>query len=619
LGLEAAAPAEVAGLLEIDTRVRFRHPLVRSAVYRGATLTDRHAVHHALAEVSDPDSDPDRRVWHRAHAALESDEDLAVELERSAGRAQSRGGLAAGAAFLERAALLTPDYSARAERALAAADANFLAGSPAVALALLDKASSGPLDELHRAQVTQLRGRIALHQGQSGEAAALLLDAAARLESLEPRLARDTREAALYAAIVAGRFVPISEIAEATRAAPEPTGPPDAADLLLNGLALRLTGDFGSSAPILKHALLAFREEERYLERDRRGPPWLAVGTAADRFDNDGWEALATRYVHDARDSGAIGVLPIGFMFLALLRIFEGKLDTAAALVAEADSLIEATGSGRIVITKLALVACQGDEAHVTDLTSEVEHDAIARGDGLELGFSEHSRAVLYNSLGKYQLARVAAQRASEHDELAISSWALPELIEAASRSANAKLAADALTRLEMRTQAAGTAWALGIEARSRALLSGGSIAEELYREAIARFEECGIGSGLARAHLLYGEWLRRERRRLDAREQLRHAQEMFAEMGFNAFADRADRELLATGETARKRTADIGDELTPHEARIARMARDGASNQEIADQLFVSRKTIEYHLHKTFLKLGITSREHLDRVLSAG
>jgi DNA-binding CsgD family transcriptional regulator len=413
--------------------------------------------------------------------------------------------------------------------------------------------------------------------------------------------------------------MPISEIAEATRTAPQPTGPPVAADLLLNGLARRLTGDFASSAPILKHAMRAFREEERYLERDRRGSPWLAVGTAADTFDNDSWEVLATRYVHDARDTGAIGGLPIGLMFLALLRIFQGKTDTAAALVAEADSLIEATGSGRIVITKLELAAYQGDEAHVTDLTSKVEQVAIARGDGLELGFSEHSRAVLYNSLGKYQLARAAAQRASEYDELAISSWALPELIEAASRSANAELAADALARLRPRTQAAGTAWALGIEARSRALLSDGAVAEELYREAISQFEQSGIESALARARLIYGEWLRRARRRLDARQQLRHAQQMFAEMGANAFADRAGRELLATGETARKRNVDTGDELTPHEARIARMARDRASNQEIADQLFVSHKTIEYHLHKIFLKLGITSREHLDRVLPGG
>jgi DNA-binding CsgD family transcriptional regulator len=424
---------------------------------------------------------------------------------------------------------------------------------------------------------------------------------------------------ALYAATVAGRLGgPISEIAEAIRAAPQPTGPPGPADLLMDGLALRLTGDFASSAPILKRALRAFREEERHPVRDLRWP-WLAVRTAADSFDNDSWEVLATRYAQVARDIGAISTLPSGLMCLGLLRIFEGKLDSAAALVAETDSLIEATGCGRTVVTKLTLAAWRGDEPQATALMTKLERDAVTRGEGIVLTFSDHARAVLYNSLGQYKLAVAAAQQATGRDELFGSSWTLPELIEAASRSGNPRLAADALARLRTRTQAAGTAWALGVEARATALLSDGTIAEELYREAISRLEACGFKSGLARAHLLYGEWLRRTRRRLDARDQLRHAQEMLTEMGATAFADRAGRELLATGETARKRTADTGDELTPHEARIARTARDGASNQEIADQLFVSRKTIEYHLHKIFLKLGITSREHLYRVLPDG
>jgi DNA-binding CsgD family transcriptional regulator len=619
LGLEAAAPAEAAGLLEIDTRVRFGHPLVRSAIYAEATLADRQAAHRALAEATDPESDPDRRVWHRAHAALEPDEELAADLERSAGRAQSRGGLAAAAAFLERAAVLTPDRAARARRSLAAAEANFLAGSPEAALALLDTALSGPLNALDGALVAQLRGRIALHCGRSGEAAALLLDAAGQLEPLEPRVARDTREAALYAATLAGRLGGrISETAATIRAAPPPTGPPRAADLLMDGLTLRFTRGFAASAPLLKRALRAYREEEPGPQRDLRWP-WLAVRTAADTFDNDSWDALATRYVQIARDTGALSVLAIGLMFLGLLRIVEGKLDAAAALVEETESLIEATGSGRIVLSKLMLAAWQGDEAHATELMTTTEREATTRGQGMVLTFSEHARAVLYNSLGKYKLALAAAQQATEHDELSTSSWALPELIEAASRSGRPELGADALTRLRTRTQAAGTAWALGVEARSAALLSDGPIAEELYREGISRLEECGFVAGIARAHLLYGEWLRRERRRLDARDQLRLAQDMFTDMGAKAFADRAGRELLATGETARKRTPDAGDELTPHETRIARMARDGASNREIADQLFVSRKTIEYHLHNIFLKLGITSREHLDRVLPSG
>jgi len=618
LGVEAAAPAEVAGLVELGTRVRFRHPLVRSAVYAAATLADRQAVHRALADATDPRSDPDRRAWHRAQAARGSDEDLAAELERSARRAQSRGGMAAAAAFLERAAVLTPDHGRRARRALAAAEANQLAGAPEAALALLDTASSGPLDELDQAMLERLRGRIALHLSRSGEAAALLLNAARRLASLDPGLARDTHLESLYAASVAGRLGSgVSAVAEAARAAPQPAGPPRAADLLLEGLALRLTGDYRTSAPILRRALVAFRDEDGHFEQDMRWP-WLAVRATGELFDDDGWHLLATRHVEIARDTGALGVLLIGLIYLGMHRVFEGKLDAAAAFVEEADSVIDATGSRRIGVAMLILAAYRGDEAEATKLIAKVEREAIARGEGVVLTFAEHARAVLHNGLSHYEIALSAAQEASARDELSVSGWALAELVEAAARAARPELAADALERLRQRTEVAGTDWGLGLETRSRALLSDRAVAEDLYREAIARLARCRLGLELARAHLLYGEWLRRARRRLDAREELRHAQEMFTDMGAMAFADRAARELQATGETARKRTADTRDELTPHEGRIARMARDGASNQQIADELFVSRKTIEYHLHKVFIKLGISSREHLDRVLPA-
>jgi DNA-binding CsgD family transcriptional regulator len=618
LGVEAAAPAEVAGLLEVGTRVRFRHPLVRSAVYAAATLADRHAVHRALADATDPQADPDRRAWHRAQSTLGADEDLAAELERSARRAQSRGGMAAAAAFLERAAALTPDPGGQARRALAAAQANQLAGAPEAALALLDTASSGPLGELEQAMLEQLRGRVALHLSRSGEAAAVLLNAARRLAPLERELARDTYLEALYAASVAGRLGGgVSEVAEAAAAAPPPPGPPRAADLLLDGLALRFTGDHRESAPILKRALSAFRDEGGHAEHDMRWP-WLSARSAADLFDDDSWHLLATRHVVIARDTGALGVLQIGLMYLGVLRVFEGTLNAAAALIEEADSVIDATGSRRIDIAKLMLAACRGDEAETTSLIADVEREAIARGQGVVLTFCEHARAILHNGLGHYDLALSAAQQASARDELSVSNWALVELVEAAARSARPELAADALERLQQRTQAAGTEWALGIEARSRALVNDGAIAEDLCREAIARLARCRLALELARAHLLYGEWLRRARRRRDARAQLRRAHEMFTDMRATAFADRAARELQATGETARKRTAGTTDDLTPHEARIARMARDGASNQEIANQLFVSRKTIEYHLHKVFIKLGISTREHLDRVLPA-
>ena len=617
LGVDAAAPAEAVGLIEIAEQVRFQHPLVRSAIYRAAPLVDRQTVHRALADATDAQTAPDRRTWHRAQASLGADEDLAGELERSADRAQARGGMAAAAAFLERAAALTPECAPRARRALAAAHAKYLAGSPQAALTLLESSASMAMDGLEGAMAQRLRGRIALHVSRTGEAAPLLLDAARRLESFDPELARDTHLEALYAASVAGRLGSgMLEAATAARLAPAGPTPPRAVDLLLDGLGVRYTDGSGAAAPILKRSLSALLDEHGHYEEDIRWP-WLATRVAADLFDDETWCLLATRHVQIARDAGALGVLQIALMHVSQMRVFEGKLEGAAALIEEIDSIIDATESRRINLPKLMLAACRGDEARASALIDEVEHAAVARGQGAVLTFGEHARAVLYNGLGRYAAALENARRASAQDELHVSVWSLPELVEAAARSGKPELAADAVQRLRQRTQVAGTEWALGIEARSRALLSDDALAEDLYREAIERLGHCRVALDLARAHLLYGEWLRRRARRVDAREQLRIAHASFVEMGAEAFAQRACRELLATGETARKRAIETTDELTPHEARIARMARDGASNQDIATELFVSRKTVEYHLHKVFSKLGISTRQQLEYVLA--
>jgi DNA-binding CsgD family transcriptional regulator len=616
LGVEAAAPAEAVGLIELAAQVRFQHPLVRSAIYRAAPLADRQAVHRALAEATDPQTDPDRRAWHRAQAALGADEDLAAELERSAERAQARGGLAAAAAFLERAAALTPDRGRRARRALAAAQAKYLAGSPQAALRLLESAAAPPMDALEVAMAQRLRGRIALHVGRSGEGAPVLFDAAQRLESLDPGLARETHLEALHAAAVAGRLgMGMRDAATAARTAPAAPRPQHASDVLLDGLAVRFTDGIRAGAQILKLALSALLDRNGDYEEDVRWP-WLACRVAADVFDDETWHLLAGRYVLIARGAGALDVLPIALMHLSLMHVFEGRLDTAAALVEEIDSILDATGSRRISIPKLILAAWKGDQERASNLIDEAQRDAIARGEGFVLTFGEHARAVLHNALGHYETALDNAQRASAQDELHAAAWSLPELVEAAVRSGKPELAADALERLRPLTQVAGTEWALGIEARCAALLSDDAIAEGLYRQAIDHLGHCRVAIDLARAHLLYGEWLRRRGRRVDAREQLRTARASFAEMGAGAFAQRAERELLATGETARKRTIETTDDLTPHEARIARMARDGASNQDIATELFVSRKTVEYHLHKVFSKLGISTRQQLEYVL---
>src|SRR4029077_700529 len=443
--------------------------------------------------------------------------------------------------------------------------------------------------------------------------------AAQQLESLDPGLARETHLEAMHAAAVAGRLgmgmrdAPVA----ARRAAAAPT-PQRASDALLDGLAVRFTDGFSAGAPILNLALAGLLDGNEDYEEDVRWP-WLACRVAADVFDDETWHVLASRYVLIARGAGALGVLPIALMHLSLMHMFEGELDTADELVEEIDSIIDATASRRTNISKLMLAAYRGDEASASRLIDEAERRAIARGEGFVLTFAEHARAVLYNGLGEYAAALENAQRASAQDELHASVWSLPELIEAAVRSRHPELATDALEQLCERTQVAGTEWALGIAARSRALLSDGPIAESLYREAIDRLGRCRLAMELARAQLLYGEWLRRRGRRLDAREQLRTARDRFLEVGAEAFAQRAIRELLATGETARKRSDEARGELTPHEARIARMARDGASNQDIATQLFVSRKTVESHLHKVFTKLGIKTRQQLEQVLPEG
>jgi DNA-binding CsgD family transcriptional regulator len=609
---EAVVPAEEDGLLDLGAQVIFRHSLLRSAVYRAAGAEERRNAHGALAAATDAETDPDRRAWHRAHATLVPDEDVAWELERSAGRAQARGGLAAAAAFLQRAAALTPDPGRRGRRALEAARAKQLAGAPDEASTLLATAAAGPLGKLDQAMLQRLRGQIALDTRRGGAAVPLLLDAAGQLELLDPGLARETYLEALRAASIAGRLGGgVVEAAEAARRARSPQGVPRPADLLLDGLAARFTDGYAASTPALKQALSAVRDQGRSGAHDVRWP-WLARRVAPDLFDDDAWYELATRNVQIARDAGALAVLPLALNYLAQMRIFGGDLDAAAALLEEADVIADATGTAPMVFGRLLLAGYRGDEAQASALIEASEPTAIARGEGVVLTFGELARAVLHNGLGHYQEALGPAQSASARDELLVSVWSLPELVEAAARSGGTGLAADALERLSERTRAAGTESALGIEARSRALVSDGESAERLYREAIERLGRTRMRPALVRTHLLYGEWLRREKRRADAREQLRGAYEGFTAMGLEAFAERSRRELLATGETVRMRTVQTREEFTAQEMQIARLAGDGLTNPEIGAQLFLSARTVEWHLRKIFTKLDITSRKQL-------
>ena len=624
--LQAAAPATEAGLAEFSPGVRFRHTLVRSAAYRSATIQERQQAHRALAEATDAESDPDRRAWHRAQAAAGPDEEVAAELERLAGRARARGGQAAAAAFLERAVLLTVDPGRRTGRTLAAARASLQAGAFGQALDLVAAAEAGPLDELASAQADLLRGQIMFASALSSDAPPLLLKAAKRLEPLNLDLAGETYLDAWHAAMFAGHLAGAGDLLEVSRAARALPRPPDPrpAHLLLEGLALMVTDGPAAAAPPLRQATAAFAGADMTTEDVLRWG-WMAREADKGLWDHDGWRMTA-RQVQLARDVGALDRLPFLLNVMALDAVYSGDFASAASLVAEADAVCEATGSGIAPYAAMMLASLRGRETEAAQLIEATVHDAAADGQGVAVTWAHRVAAILYNGLSRHQEALTAARQASEHAHVYVSMSALPELIEAAARTGSTRIARDALDLLAERTRAGGTEEGLGIEARSRALLTEGKAAEGHYREAVGRLGRTRRRPEAARAHLLYGEWLRRERRPAQAREQLRTACQMLDEMGMEGFAERARRELLATGETvpevtsraARPRQGQAGQPLTAQETQVARLARDGLSNPEIAARLFISARTVQYHLGKVFAKLGISSRGQLHQVLSS-
>jgi len=624
LGIPASAAeaAQADGLLEVGTRVRFRHPLVRSAVYSAAPPPERRAAHRALAEVTDRDRDPDRRAWHIAAAAPGPDEGVAAELERSAGRAQARGGVAAAAAFLQRAAELTAEPVRRSERALAAAQASLQAGAFDAALELVAAAEAGPLDDLQRARAGLLRGQVAFAASAGSEAPALLLKAARQLEPLDGALARQTYLDAWFAALFAGRFAHdgnLHDVSRAARSAPPPPDSPAPHDLLLDALAVLVTDGLPAAAPMLRRVARIFAEEEIGVEEGLRWG-WAATIAPCMLWDVESYQPILLRQLQSAREAGMLVHLLVYVNGLGIFATWCGRFAEAVSLVAEGDATAEATGTRFAPYAALFLAGFRGSEADASRLIEVVTTDARAARQGVGIQSCQLIAAILYNGLGRYEQALEEARQASEQaPELYNSAWALPELIEAASRTGQTEVAADALDRLAAATSAAQTDWGLGIYARSRALLSDGEDAETAYREAIERLGRTPLRPELARAHLLYGEWLRREGRRADARVQLRTAHGMFAAIGMEAFAERARRELAAAGETARRPVVEARDTLTPQEAQIARLARDGLSNPEIAARLFLSVRTIEWHLRKVFTKLEISSRLQLQRALPDG
>jgi DNA-binding CsgD family transcriptional regulator len=618
LGLAlSAVDMETDGLLALGERVTFRHPLVRSAVYRTATREQRREVHVALAEATDRSVDSDRRAWHLATAAAGPDESVAAALEQSAGRAQARGGLAAAAAFLHRSVVLSGDPTQRVRRALAAAQASLHAGMFEDALELLAIAEASTPDELQAAHVELLRGQIAFASGM-GPAAPPLLNAAQRLERLDPELARETYLDAWGAALFAGRMASsgsLVEVSRAAKSAPRPTRPLRASDLLLDGLSTFATEGCAAAEPLLRRATAAFANEASPAQENFRWG-WLTTIAAKIIWDEDGWRTVSARFLREGRDAGALARLPIDLTDWAFFATRCGDFDTAADAIAELEAITKATGTHLAPYAQLLLAAFRGQEDALPLIESTIR-DAGTSGQELGALWAEWASAILFNGLARYDRALASAQRAAEETPpLQFSPWASAELVEAAVRSARPEIAAGALEPVMAATAPCNTDWGLGIQARCRALVSEGESAERLHREAIERLSRTRLRPEIARAHLLYGEWLRRENRRLDAREQLRSAHEMLVTIGMEGFAERARNELLATGEKVRKRTVETRDDLTAQERQIARLARDGLSNPEIGARLFLSPRTVEWHLRNVFIKLHIRSRRELANAL---
>jgi DNA-binding CsgD family transcriptional regulator len=612
----AAEPLESSDLLAIGPIVVFRHPLLRSAIYRSASQTETQIVHRALALATDPKIDPDRRAWHLSYAAEGHDGEAAQALVDSAARAQRRGGLAAAAAFLEKAATLTPDAAKRAERALATAEFKYEAGLPEAALKLVAIAETGPLSQTLRGRLERLRAQLGFAVRHENDAPELLLGAARRLGPLDERIARDTYLEAFAAAILAGRFstrFSTREVAEAARLGPPPRRV-RATDLLLDGLVVRFTEGYAAAVRPLTRAVEAFRDGAA--SDDAAHWLWLAYRVARDLWDDAAWDTLTKRHVQLTRDMGALTVLPLALTFRAGVEVHSGDFAAASDLIEAANSILHATGYHPVPDSALMLAAWRGREHEAVALLETARQNSGKSGDGYALTVADYCAAVLYNGLGRYEEALAAAQDAAKLDELGLLGWALAELIEAAARSDKPAVAELAFSQLSERTRLTATDWALGIEARSHALLAQGTDAEKLYTEAIERLGRSRIKTQLARSQLLYGEWLRRQGRRNDARGPLRVAEELLATMGAEAFAARAHRELVLSGDRAPRRTADTRDQLTAQEIQVALLARDGLSNPEIGARMFISRRTVEYHLHKVFGKLGIRSRTELHKAL---
>jgi DNA-binding CsgD family transcriptional regulator len=613
---DAAAPAEEAELIDLGARVRFRHPLIRSAVYRQAAVSEVRAAHHALARATDPLVDPDRRVWHLAHAVGDPDEDVAQQLEVAYERARDRGALLTAAALLERSTALTPDPATRGQRAIDAARAKAFSGQVQAGLELLATAELCPLDPLQQAWALRMRATFMSLSGEIADSARLFLDAGELSAPSDAPTARGAYVNALGLQVLIGRLDGegrLAAFATASQAAPPAPDPPRPIDAVLDALTARFTGGHAAGLEPARQALRTCSDERDYPDQFLQWL-WFAPPLAPDIWDDELWDRVTATVLQRNRELGAMNTMPMALQYRAEFLLHAGELTAATTLLDESDTIVDMAGRPDLGHYGPVFAAWCGDPS-----TPQLAEAAIAAmstlGTGRAVALGEYAKALFHNGVGRYDQALAAARRAADFDDLGLHGLCLIEVVEAASRSGADTDAARALRRLEAQALDAGTDWALGALAQARAT-AGQDETEGHHREAVERLGRTRMTAHLARAHLGYGEWLRREQRRVDAREQLRIAYELLDAMGAAAFAERARRELMATGEKVRRRSVETAGTLTSQEAQIARLAAEGATNPEIGTRLFISPRTVEYHLSKVFTKLGLSSRRELRTAL---
>ena len=616
LSARAAQPAAERGIVTRDAQPSFRHPLIRSAVYADADPARRRRVHAALAAAYDSVGDAEWSAWHRAEAAAGTDEQIAAELQAAAEHARARGGFSEQALFLSRAADLTPAPGRRAERRLAAADAHVICGDPAAAEILLDLAAADLDGRVARARALRTRAVLEMFHVRVANVPAMLMEAVAELGDLDRRMTWDLLFEAMHAAMMGREHVretTLCEVAKATATAwHDPDAPAWSGDLVMAGLARRVAEGHAQGAPVLRAALAKLRGATELQELGI--PLSVLISFATDEvWDIEARRELTERLAAVDRSQGALYALSMTLLVAAQAEITAGRFAEAETCYAEADEFFAAIGfPADGAVNRAHLFAWSGREDELRGALTGIASLAEAFGQGHMDKMGLHALSILDLGLGRYQSALDHALTVFRDDPPSTGNLVLPVIVEAGVRTGEREAAAAALTRMTERAHAAATPWALGLLARCEALMCADEQAEAGYRESVSRLSRVPVDLDLAHSRLLFGEWLRRGKRRAESRAQLRAAHQVFESCGAVPFAERARTELLATGAQVRKRALPAGTELTAQERHVAVLAASGHTNAEIAERLFITVSTVEFHLNKVFRKLAISSRRQI-------